>query len=230
MERFYETVTVVKVENGFAIELDGKPVKTRRGARVYSEKEALVYRVAEEWRAQEKAIIPASMPMFQLLTAVIDLGPSQSDEWVDRIISYADSELICYREETLESLYERQCRVWDPYLQWLLEHYNIKLQTGRGIAFIHQSPETTQMLRCLFKEASPSERFALKALAEITSSAVLPYALWRGPFREDEVFEASRLDEVFQIERWGEDDEAMQRTRQIRKDYDTVNAFLKLSH
>lgn len=229
MKKFYKSVSVTSDDGMHGIELDGRPLKTKGGVPLCAVHEPLIQAIADEWRIQDETLDPATMPLMRLQTTVIDLGEAQGDAWTDRFINFAENDLICYRAKTPAELKERQSQIWDPYLTWLTTDLGVRLNTGYGFAFIHQDSNDISELRTIVNNSSLPERLALRILAEITSSAVLPLAVWKRAFSDDDVFAASLLDELFQNEQWGVDDEALQRRQLIKSEFDEAIKFLRLS-
>ena len=65
-KRFYKEASVGEREGGFAIELDGKPVKTPARQPLVVPTEALATLIAGEWQRQAEVIDPAKMPATRL--------------------------------------------------------------------------------------------------------------------------------------------------------------------
>ena len=76
--------------------------------------------------------------------------------------------------------------------------------------------------------AAAQDSFALAGLAFATAlfgSAVLGLAAQRGRLTGVQAFELSRLDETFQEEQWGVDDEAAARAERLRTDAVMLGAW-----
>ena len=69
---------------------------------------------------------------------------------------------------------------------------------------------------------------ALYNLTHISGSLVIALAVSEGRLSAADAFGAAQLDELFQIERWGEDPIATQRHDGIRRDIDAGARFLAL--
>jgi chaperone required for assembly of F1-ATPase len=69
---------------------------------------------------------------------------------------------------------------------------------------------------------------ALYNLTHISGSLVIALALSEGQLSAEDAFAAAQLDELFQIERWGEDPIATERHRGIRRDIEAGTRFLTL--
>ena len=86
-------------------------------------------------------------------------------------------------------------------------------------------------LRALQKEVAALDAFALTATADLTASCgslILALALRHGRIDAGAACDLALLDELFQMERWGEDREALQRQRRLRADTHAAVRFLEL--
>jgi chaperone required for assembly of F1-ATPase len=66
MKRFWKEVAVVREDGGWAIQLDGRPVRTPARAALVVPTEALAEAIAGEWRSVEQEIDPPAMPVTGL--------------------------------------------------------------------------------------------------------------------------------------------------------------------
>ncbi|MEO1013697.1 MAG: ATP12 family protein [Pseudomonadota bacterium] len=227
-KRFYAKAFVEPAENGFAVLLDGRTARTRRGAPLGGASRRLVDAVAAEWEAQGARIEPQTMPLTRLLSTSIDLGEAESDKWRARVAAFLKADALCYRADAPAELAARQASVWDPYIDWAGELFGGRLLVTTGVGFVAQPTEILAKAQETLDSASPDEALSLRILAETTGSGVLALARWRGAFDADAIYAASRLDEAFQIEKWGEDAEAKARDARVRADYDAAGRFLDL--
>src|SRR3978361_2085588 len=62
-KRFYRSAGVIETPEGFAIALDGKPVRTPSGKALIVPAGAVADAIVAEWGAQKEIIDPTSMPL-----------------------------------------------------------------------------------------------------------------------------------------------------------------------
>ena len=127
MKRFYKTVTTQPVDNGHALLLDNRPVKTPLREPLVLPTAAMADAVAGEWDAQGEEIIIASMPLTGFANAAIDQVAPQWQRFVDDIAAYGETDTLCYRADPGDPLAERQDREWEPVLQWAENRFDIRL-------------------------------------------------------------------------------------------------------
>ncbi|OUS33097.1 ATPase [Rhodobacterales bacterium 56_14_T64] len=207
-KRFWEQVSVTESEGRFAIELDGRQVKTPAKAVLSLPTRAMAEAIAEEWRAQDGAVNPHTMPCTRSANAALDKVQIQHIEVADMLAEYGDSDLLCYRAESPIELVQRQNERWNPALDWAATELGVRLILRQGIQHQPQDAKALQSLRTRVQALSAFQLAAFHDLVSMSGSLILGFAAaadWRGAA---EIWALSRLDELWQEEQWGPDDEA----------------------
>jgi chaperone required for assembly of F1-ATPase len=211
-KRFWKDVAVVPEGSRFAVALDGRTPKTPAGRRLVLPTEALAKLVADEWAAQGEWLVHATMPATRLAFTAIDRIAETREAVAGEVGRYAGSDVLCYFADSPKALLEREVERWTPVLDWAERDLGLQFVRATGIIHQPQPPETVERVRVLALEL---DDFALAGLSWVTAllgSAVLAFAMQRGELDADAAFELSRLDEAFQIEQWGVDEEAAERS------------------
>ncbi|HEY2033592.1 MAG TPA: ATP12 family protein [Rhizomicrobium sp.] len=228
MKRFYKDVSIAEENSSFRVLLDGRTLKTQAKATLAMPTRTLAEAVAEEWRAQGEDIDPPNMFLTRLCFAAIDGVKADRAKVADHALSYGASDLLCYRAEYPEELHERQAATWDPLLDWAAQRHGARLKVAHGIVF-HEQP--TKALAGLQEAIDAQDDFALAALhnaATITGSLVIALALVDGHLTAEEAFSAATLDDAFQSEKWGTDEEAQLRLKRLAAELSAAERFLRL--
>jgi len=228
MKRFYKEVAVAPADGGFAVLLDGRPVKTPARNTLVLPTEDLAAAIAAEWRGQGDEIIATSMPLLRLANSVIDGVTAKRDEVVDAVMRFAENDLLCYRAHQPPDLVARQSAGWDPWLDWARRRHGANMTVAAGFNHVDQTPDALMALR----QAAALDPFALGALhviASITGSLVLALAVADGAASGAQVFALSRIDETYQAEKWGEDAEAAKRATALAHELDKAVELLASS-
>ena len=169
-------------------------------------------RAAEEWARQGETLDPSDMPITRLLNSAIDGTARTMDETWAEIVRYAGSDLLCYRAESPETLTERQRAAFDPVLDWAAQTLGARFLLAAGIVHVEQPVEVLAAFRAAVAPIDdPVALAALSVMTTLTGSAVLALAVARGRLSAERAWRIAHVDEDFQIERWGEDDEAAAR-------------------
>lgn len=215
--KFYKAVSVVEEDGGgFAVKLDGRNVRSPKGGKLVAPTRALAEMVAAEWDAQTDVIEMATMHATRLAFTAAEAISQAREATADQVASYAGSDLICYFAEEPAGLIERQNARWGPVLDRAQQELALTFVRATGIIHETQPPETLAKVKALALEA---DDYGLAGLAFGTSlfgSAVLAVALQRGWLSGEQAWELSRLDEAYQEEKWGVDEEAAERNLRLR--------------
>jgi len=226
MKRFYKEVTVS--EEPYRILLDGRGVKTPMRAALTLPTKALADAVAEEWRGQGEEINPHAMPLTKLSNTAIDRVAAMREEVVSQIVAYAN-DTLCYRAASPADLAQRQSQEWDPPLDWLSERFGVRLEAKVGVTHFAQNEETVATLRQALQAYDNFTLAALHNSATILASITLTLALAESRLTATEAFALSQLEERYQAERWGEDEEATKRAQGLLAELVAAEKLLRLT-
>ena len=228
MKRFWKTSAIVPQDGGWGIALDGRPVRTPARTPLVVPSEKLAEAIAAEWNAQGSDIDPAAMPMTGIANAAIDLATGDRAAFAETIAAYAQTDLLCYRDDRDAALQGEQAAAWNPLLAWAEARHGIEFALAQGVLPIDQPAATVAALREAVHALDPFRLAPLSPLVTIGGSLVAGLALVEDAFAADMLWEAVSLDELYQERRWGADSEA-QKARAVREsDWHNATRFLRL--
>ena len=228
MKRFYKEVSVAHGVNGFAVLLDGKPVKTPGRRALALPTERLADAIAVEWQSQGGEIIATTMPLLRLANTVIDGVALNARDVVTAILRFGENDLLCYRAHQPPELVKRQMEGWNPLLDWVRQRHGARMTVTEGFAHVDQSLDALGALRQALEEFDPFSLAALHVIASITGSTVLALAVAEGFIPGAYAFQLSRIDETYQAEKWGEDAEAVKRAALLAHELDKAVEMIAL--
>lgn len=219
---------MVPAEGGFGIALDGRVVRTPMRKTLVVPIAALADAIAGEWRDQGDDIDPASMPLTGLANAAVDRVAPDPKGFAAALAAYGDSDVLLYRTEEPPELAQRQVAVWNPILDWAERRYGVEFQPVTGIVHRSQPIDTLTALTAALHRLDDFRLVAMQPLVTISGSLVIGLALAEGALDEDVAWAASELDELFQIEHWGEDELATKTRQHRRTAFSAALRFLRL--
>lgn len=208
MKRFWKAVETVAEGDGWTIRLDGRGVRTPARAPLALPGEALVRAIAAEWDAQGEDIDPRTMPMTGFANATIDRVLPALGDFRGQVAAYAESDLLCYRAADPETLVARQHLEWDPLLDWARGAFGIDFVVTVGILPVDQPARTLAALRGAVEALDPWLLAGVATLTHIGGTLVGTLALLKDRIDAETLFDATSLDELWQAEQWGADEQA----------------------
>ena len=125
---------------------------------------------------------------------------------------YAQTDMLCYRSPE-DGLAAEQRRLWDPVVSWAQERYGVRLALTEGVMPVAQPEETLAALETAVDDLGQDETVVRNwaKLTKLLGSVVLAFAVKEQAISADEAIEAAFLEEVFQAQKWGEDEEAAEK-------------------
>jgi chaperone required for assembly of F1-ATPase len=232
MKRFWDVAAVAPSDEGYAIELDGRPMHLPEGGALRVVSEPLAAAIAAEWQAAGGArggdMSFADTPLTRLAgTAQERVAP---DPWptIDAIARYGESDMLCYRAEQPEELVRRQTQCWQPWVDWASTTYGAALRVSTGVVPIRQHRDAVAALRKAVAARDPYELAGLGIAVPALGSLVLGLALAEGRLGAATAHRLGALDELYQAELWGEDQEAATRRASVAADIALAARFMEL--
>ena len=219
MTRFYKAAEAIPTDAGWDVRLDGRPVKTPGRTALAVPGEALARAIAQEWQDQGETIVPTSLPLTGFANAAIDQVLPDVGTFRGQIAAYAASDLLCYRADDPAELIDRQAAAWDPLLAWAQDRYGVRFVVTSGIMPVEQPAATLAGLRGAVEAIDPWLLPGAIVLTQVGGSLVGALAVLEGQITAEALFDVASLDELWQVEQWGEDYEAAERLAARRVDF-----------
>ncbi|MEJ8476622.1 ATP12 family chaperone protein [Roseibium algae] len=228
-KRFYKEAVPATVEGGFAIHLDGRPVKTPSRTMLVLTHHAVAQAVADEWNAQVEVINPAVMPLTRIANSAQDAVAKRFAEVSDEITRFCGTDALCYRADEPETLVARQRELWDPVLSWAEAMFGGRFVRIAGIIHQEQPEALLKAYRARLDSFTPLGLAALHTATSLAGSAVLALALSDGHLSVEEAWLAAHVEEDFNVERWGQDEQATQVRTYKRTEFDAAALILGMN-
>lgn len=228
MKRFWAAANAVEREEGWGVELDGKPLRTPARESLNVPTRALAEAIAEEWDSVDGEIDPRAMPLTGLANAAIDRVHADKSAFADGLARYAEADLACYRAEGPQGLVDRQAQEWDALLGWGQRRFDVDFNTTGAIVHVAQPPATIERLTHALSMLDPFRLAGLSPLVTIGGSLLAALGVLEGAFSPEQAWGAVSLDDRWQLEQWGSDAEAEAALDARRRDFLAAARFLEL--
>lgn len=207
-KRFWKDVSVSEIEDGFAVNLDTRRVMTPGRVPLTLPTQAMAAAIAEEWAAQEDEIQPLTMPVTRAANSAIERVRPQRPEVAAMLAAYGETDLTCHRADAPAALVSRQAQAWDPVLAWAATALGAPLTPTAGVLPVDQPQASLAALSAHVAALDEFRLTALHDLVTLSGSLLLGLATSARHIDPETAWSLSRIDEDWQIEQWGHDDEA----------------------
>ena len=209
-KRFYKEAGIAAAGGGFAVTLDGKPIRTPSGRQVVAPTDAIAKAIAAEWNAQVETIDPLTMPLTRFANSVAEVT-DRVDAVAEDVAKYLGSDLLFYRAGHPEALVAREAAHWDPVLTWAANELGAHFILSEGIVHVAQPEQAIKAARAAFPGRPVVGGGAACGDDADGLGAAGAGAAAQGVRDPDEVWAAAHVDEDWNVEKWGVDEEVAAR-------------------
>ncbi len=147
---------------------------------------------------------------------------------IAQVLKYANSDLLCYRADYPLELQDRQQEIWQPLLDWAAATLKARLRVTEGIRPIDQPAEALDRLKSAVEALEDRTLAALAVMTQASGSLIIGLALINGHMDAEAAMLASQLDERWQKDKWGEDEDDANRRDALRQELQAALDFLAL--
>lgn len=226
-KRFYKDASVQPQDGGFAVRLDDRPIRTPGKRLFVLPSSEMAEAAAEEWRAQDKIIDPRTMPWTRSANSALDKVAGQRREVIGHLADYAATDLLFYRAEKPESLIERQDALWNPILEWATARFDARFRITAGVMPVEQNPGSVGTLVRTMEPMTDFQLTGFHDLVTLSGSFLIALAAIENLQNPEILWAVSRLDEAWQAELWGADEEASEAAERKRLAFRHAHDFYR---
>jgi len=233
VKRFWDDVSLAEDAGEFRVLLDGKAMHLPNGGVLRVGPPALAAAIAEEWRQaggqKGGEMSYLDTPLTRVAGTARERIARDPAPTADAIARYGETDLLCYRAEIPRELADRQARLWQPLLDWAALTFDAPLRVTAGVVPEKQHRDSVNALRLVVGGYDPYVLAGLGIAVPALGSLILGLALAEGRLDAAEAHALGALEEFFQVEQWGEDDEAARRRANVAADIALAARFMRLA-
>ena len=229
MKRFYKDVTVARTDIGWTVQLDGRPIKTQGGKPQVLPTETLAEMLGAEWRSQGETIDPSTFRFRDMADYALDVVASDPEPVVEKLLGYAETDTLCYRADPEEPLYRRQQEMWEPLLTAFEAREGVTLHRVSGVLHRPQAEASLARLRERLASLGAFELAALEQLTSLAASLCIGLGALEGNSDAEALWAAANLEEEWQADLWGREEEAEERRAKRKHDFLAAVEFARVS-
>lgn len=198
MKRFYTLVTYAPQGEGFAIHLDGKPIRTPARNLLIAPTQALAEAIQGEWAGQEGEVKPESMPLTQILNTRIDkVAAGQRPDLEREVLKFLHTDLLYYRCEDPPEVAKAQGAAWDKWVEWAAEIYGTAPLTTTDLGVLTQPGVLVGALEKDVRALDVDRFTVLQMAVPMTGSLLLGLAFAKGAAEAEDLLRAAFAEEDY---------------------------------
>lgn len=148
------------------------------------------------------------------------------EEIIEKLVQYSLTDMLLFWGQE-EDLIDRQEKLWGPLLQWASDAFNARFVKTQGLDVLEENKESGYRLKIFMESLSNKELAAFYLAALNMRSVLLAAALVKGHINADEAFRAAFVEELWQSENWGTDEETQKKRDEMKEELKDIELFLK---
>jgi len=223
-------IDIVQNKKGkYLLTINNKSLKTPDGNIIELPSMKLAKILLKDYESSFKSKPLNIVRPIKITNTAIDKIKPNNIFYINEIINNLNNDMICYFANSPVELVDLQNKEWLPLINYMESSYNIELIYTSKLFSINQKPDSLLKLKNILNEINIFKLSAIYTLSQITKSIIISLALVNNKISAKKAFENSNLEELYQISKWGKDEEAFDRLstikvdiRNIKKYYDSV--------
>lgn len=210
--KFFKLASSVdsKLKENFEISLDGSSLKTPSKNTLTIPTKALAEAICKEWNALDDVINPDLLPLTKTANSAIEKTAPNRDAIITELVSFGETDLLCYQQEFPAGLQKLQELHWNPILLWAKNLWNVEYAVTYGINHVKQDVEILNHYKLYLEQLDAHALSAFYLITTATGSLLIALAYHAGMLSSNGLIKAAFVDEDWQTGQWGEDEEAAQ--------------------
>ena len=229
-KRFYKAASYQACEGGYEVLLDSRSLKSPAKAPLILPTDALASTIAAEWDAQDDEIAPESMPIFSLAATAIDRVMTQRKMLDEELVRFGENDLISYRCSPDEDpvLAAREQEQWGAIQAWMADTHNVHFAVFDGIMPQAQPAAVAVNLAQTIEMINDWQMVSCYRATTLTGSVSLGLAFIANHLDVAGLMSHAFLDDLYQEEKWGADEWAIERRQNIEAELKDAHHFMGL--
>tara|TARA_Y100001970_G_scaffold287284_1_gene411581 strand:- start:532 stop:1230 length:699 start_codon:yes stop_codon:yes gene_type:complete len=223
-------IDIVQSQKGkYLLNINNKSLKTPDGNIIELPSMKLAKILLKDYESSFKSRSLNIVRPIKITNTAIDKIKPNNIFYINEITENLNNDMICYFANSPVELVDLQNKEWLPLINYMESSYNIELIYTSKLFSINQKPDSLLKLKNILNEINIFKLSAIYTLSQITKSIIISLALVNNKISAKKAFENSNLEELYQISKWGKDEEAFDRLntikvdiRNIKKYYDSV--------
>ena len=219
MKKFWKTVEVSQLTaNTYQILLDKKILKTPMQNDLIFPNYRISHEISLEWDIKSDVLDTDKMVFFGIFSTAIDRIVNDRVLYINEIMKFVDTDLICYKADKPIELVELQNKHWDPILLIIKRYIGVEIDFFRGVMPRIQNKKVHNKIKMLIYNFSNLELSILHRLTNIIGSVFISLCIIKGDILKKHICQLCFLDELWQAENWGVEEEAAKKRDKVSKE------------
>ncbi len=211
------TLSIALTENGYIIAANGANITTPAGNEWLCPSEQLTIIASEQIQQHG-----SNSQLYRLISLMIDM---QRTAITDELLSFFDTDLVCYYAKDPKDLVKWQQTYWSPILQWAKSQKITPLRTTTDTMPITHSKTAHDALEAYLDTLDDNQIVTASVASKLSSSVLTGLAFTAGILTAESAHNIAHADEYYQQDRYGEDELLTERLEENLTQFKQLQQF-----
>lgn len=148
------------------------------------------------------------------------------EEIIERMVNFSLTDTLLFRNPDAAELIEEERKVWDPIVEWAKEKMAVDFKASESLEVPVENNASLPRLQVFLDSLSDKELVVFYEVSKITKSVLLAAAFVKRKVNAEDAFKAAFLEEIWQADKWGHDEQADKRRETIKQELKNAEDFL----
>ena len=165
---------------------------------------------------------------LKILFFSFDLNKKQKKNIIENIISFLNTDLVCYRAEKNSELDKTQTRLWNPLITFVEKKYKFIFKVTNSIIPVKQKEANKGKLLSILKKLNKHELTSFYFITNFSNSNIIALNFLANNINSKNAWKVISLEEAYNLEKWGQDKEAKDKLLDKQKHFNEIIKFGQL--
>ena len=165
---------------------------------------------------------------LQILFFSFDLNKKKKLDIIENIVSFLNTDLVCYRAEKNSELEKTQTRLWNPLIAFVEKKYKFIFKVTNSIIPVKQIEANKGKLLRILRKLNNHELTSFYFITNFSNSNIITLNFLSNNINSKNAWEVISLEEAYNLGKWGQDKEAKDKLLDKQKHFNEIIKFSQL--
>ena len=165
---------------------------------------------------------------LKILFFSFDLNKKNKLDVIENIVSFLNTDLVCYRAEKNSELEKTQTRLWNPLIAFVEKKYKFIFKVTNSIIPVKQIEANKGKLLRILRKLNNHELTSFYFITNFSNSNIITLNFLANNINSKNAWKVISLEEAYNLEKWGQDKEAKDKLLDKQKHFNEIIKFSQL--
>ncbi|MEC8099620.1 MAG: ATP12 family protein [Pseudomonadota bacterium] len=162
---------------------------------------------------------------MQILNFCYDLNKENKLIFIEKMIGFLDTDLLCYRADLNTKLELIQKKKWDPLIDFVANNYGLSFKVSNSVMPNNHSNKNNEILLSILEGLKKEDFTVYYFITNFTNSNIIALNFLANNIKFKDAWDFITIEEDYSFSKWGIDKEAMRKLEDKEKYFQEIIKF-----